>query len=150
MISRVTVPGFFRATSVGSLRMTVASVSPNSPWTTMRSRSRSHRLREFRKNSRREPRRETWMISDMVGPLWRTCCPLHATREGAAGSVRERRIVPGPRVSDGAGGTGYLKRPSERGLVAENISRKAEQKAGQPHAAAGGGAPGVRASLHYS
>src|SRR5580765_1707380 len=115
MISRVTLPGCLSDTSRGSLRITVASVSPCSPWTTTLSRNRNHRLRELRKNSRRVPRRETWMISDMVGPLWRTCRPLHAAGVRAAGKSTCDELIRAARVSNDTGVAGYLERPSPGG-----------------------------------
>src|SRR5262245_30282236 len=124
MISRVTLPGRLSWMSVGPLRNTVPIDSPCSPWTMIRSRRRNHRLREFKKNSRREPRRETWTISDMTGPLWRAVASLASRRPGTSGwvSTRAAESVHARAPGCDAVRAGYSKGPRS-GLVANDSSR---------------------------
>src|SRR5262245_18208048 len=70
MISRVTRPGRLGSMSGACLRTTVLIDAPCSAWTITTSRSLSQRLRELRKNSRRDPRRATCTISAIAAVLY--------------------------------------------------------------------------------
>src|SRR5262249_6866640 len=93
MISRVTLPGRLRATSVGSLRKTRPIDSPLSVWTMSVSRSASVRLRELRKEVGR---------GAALGEGWGRGCGRSLYR----GRSRGRRLGTGAVGESGSGDAG--------------------------------------------